>query len=232
MTDFSFLSSESYDLLNTLFKVFTENNIIDSFISYSNDVSPVVDIVEYLGIKLQGVLKPIEDEKWDFYFKQVEFCFKYMLYENEVVQRLFTNILLKLLRAPAVPLVKFKELGTLLSVFLNGFNNLRIKFDVFWINIFDLFNNLFQNNELLYSSVNDFDMIFSAMKKYLISFVDFNKKAKKYQEAEYKQQIETIYAFLNEKSINIINSAKSFSERSNTWESGKNLFKLYFSDFK
>ena len=84
----------------------------------------------------------------------------------------------------------------------------------------------------MYSSVNDFDTIFTVMKRYLISFVDFNKKVKKYQETDYKQQIETIYAFLNEKSINLIILAKTFSEKSNTWESGKNLFKLYFSEIK
>lgn len=200
MTDYSYLSSESYDYLSSLFKIMIDNNIVDIFMSYSQDITLIVDIVRSLGIKVQAILKAVEDEKWDFYFKIIEFCFTFMLYENEGVQKVWTALLLQLVKAPAIPLVKFKELDLLLSQFLNGFNTARTKFDVYWIKVFELFDGLFRNNENLYSSANDFDLLFTSMKKYLISFVDYNKKAKRFTEIDYKQPIEGIYVYLTEKS--------------------------------
>ena len=210
LTDYSNLSSESFDLLNNLIKILIDNNIIDTFMSYSQDITIIFEIVQLLANKLQVIMKTVEDEKWDFYFKIIEFCFRIMIFENEGIQKMFTSLSIKLFKTPPIPLVKFRELSLLLNQFLISFNSLKIKYDLYWIHIFDLFDGLFRNNENLYSSSNDFDLVFSSMKKYLICFVDYNKKAKRYYENDYKLQIDRIYLYLTEKGNSLIKFSKIF----------------------
>ncbi len=135
------------------------------------------DLVRLIQYKMDNVMPKIDDDKWDLFIHLLQFNLKSILIENHEIQIRFAENLVLMFRGKSVPLVKFKEINHFLNLFYTPFISMKIKYDGYWKDIFKLFNTIIINNEELFNSQNEIESLWLLfVKKFLISFVDYNKR--------------------------------------------------------
>jgi hypothetical protein len=177
--DFGPISGESIMCIGRIFKTFYENNILTAVL----DQSQFSEIVSIVIEKLTKCLPKINDDKWELFVFMLEFLLKCVLIENETIQIQYVEKLHKLIESSVIPIFRFKDIYNQLSSFYNSFLNLKLKHENLWIKVFIIFKILLSNNEELYNSTNDIEILWSLfIKKYLISYVDHMKRMNKKDE--------------------------------------------------
>lgn len=198
--DFNILSIDSSNILICYLKTFSDNNFVEVF-TINKEISTLTYIVNKLIIGLDNSLPKSDDEKWSLYVKLFDFCLISMLYENIEVQPLFMRLLESMLNIKQIPQVRYKEINNLIFKFASIFVTIKQKYKGYWVDVFKILDILIKNNEKILDSAEDMVKIIwvTFIKKLLMSFVDFNKTAKMYNETEYKPIIQDIFKMINEK---------------------------------
>jgi hypothetical protein len=177
LEDFSQLSLDSLTAIHRVIKVLYEYNMVEIFQNNLKDTSLLHDIVTSIVNKMMNCLPKTNDQKWELFIFTAEYCIKTALSDNQEIQKKFMNITLDMFKTSIVPHLKYKDIFTILSGFYSQFIGLKNKYEEFWIDVFRLFAYIFGNNEELYNSPSDMELLWNLfVKKYLISFVDLTKK--------------------------------------------------------
>jgi hypothetical protein len=177
LEDFSQLSLEALGAIHKVIKVLSDYNMVQVFLTSLSDIITLYDIVNSIVTKMLNCLPKTNDQKWELFIYIAEYCMKISLSDNQDIQKRYIDIVCNMFRSTVLPSLKFKDVNVILGSFYSPFLNLKNKYDTFWINVFKIFDSIFRNNEDLYQT--DIEPIWNLfVKKYLISFVDSNKKMK------------------------------------------------------
>jgi hypothetical protein len=207
LEDFSQLSLDSLSAIHRVIKVLFDYNLVELFLNNLNDINTLYLIVSSIVTKMLNCLPKTNDQKWELFIYIAEYCMKISLNENTEIQKKYINIASNMFKSAILPILKFKDVYSILSAFYNPFLALKNKYDLFWIDVFIIFDGVFRNNEDLYTSPQDIEMLWNLfVKKYLISFVDFNKKAVvKLQDETYKPILIDIFMNVTQRGKYVLN---------------------------
>lgn len=195
--DISILSTESLNSIYKILRCFYDNNFLSVFSECLSSSEVIYEITKIILDKLMNCLPKSDDEKWELFMFLLDFSLKSSVIENEELQHKFIEILILMFTSSKVPLLKFKEIGLLMNNYYNSFANLKSKYSNYWVDIFKLFYAILSNNEELLNSQNDIDTLWNLfIRKFLISFVDYNKKTNKPDEHLYKVELNKIFAYV------------------------------------
>jgi hypothetical protein len=212
--DMTTISSDSFIYIHKNIFYLYDNNFIQVFNNYLNDSETIFNLVKSLIEKLVISLPKTDDEKWELYYFILQFCFNSILIENEGLQRKYMSLCLEMFEVCSLPLYKYKELTTLLTVFYNRFSLLKAKYEEFWPDIFKLFFLIFTNNNDLYTSTSEIETLWTLfIKKFIISFVDYKKKNPKLPETLYKPHLVNIFAHTIMKGKYFLICSKNYTRR-------------------
>jgi len=214
VTDITLLSSDSLNWIYKVIRIFYDTNLLQNFLNFysansgnhtnvsnQNTHKIISEIINSLVKKLVHTLPKTNEEKWDLFIFIFQFCLKSSLIEIEDIQKSFIETLIFMLENTKFPLLRFKEINQSLVSFYSGFINLRVKYDNFWADIFKLFYLIFSNNEDLFILNNEIECLCNLfLKKFLISFVDYNKKLNKSSENVTTPEMAKIFEFTINKS--------------------------------
>lgn len=232
--DLNNLLPDSLDYLIKIIKDLNEVNIVLLLTNNCLRCQQISTLVSYIYEKLKGSLSDVNEDKWELLIMLIHFCFKCTLVENKEIQKEFLNILKLIFEEKIIIFVRYKQLIDILNKFYNGFSCISLKCDSFWDDILYIFFLIITKNDQISTSEKEIELLWCLFsKKYLISFVDENKKSNKAIKKCTLENITKIYKFINGIVKNNLANGKNEIDKGGRiiwWESTKNTIKLYFPE--
>ena len=245
------LTSDCISRISNILKLLYDNNITKIFFELNQKVDNISDLISTLtkiceeGIdntsntlqkeksnnKLnESELNSLKEKNELFnsiFIFLMQFCLKSSLIEDEIIQKKFFSKISFFVEKP-IPQSQIPKLINLLQDWHQYFAQLKIKYDIVWKDVVNMFYCLFMNNPSIQNNSTDIEKLWTLLiKKYMISFNEENKlNANSYSgKKEEIEIVKKIYIMVEKIVHKITNSPKL-----NWFESSKNMIKLYFPE--
>ena len=245
------LTSDCISRISNILKLLYDNNITKIFFELNQKVDNISDLITTLTkICAEGIdstsnilqkeksnnklneseLNSLKEKNELFnsiFIFLMQFCLKSSLIEDEIIQKKFFSKISFFVEKP-IPQSQIPKLINLLQDWHQYFAQLKIKYDIVWKDVVNMFYCLFMNNPSIQNNSTDIEKLWTLLiKKYMISFNEENKlNANSYSGKKEEIEIVKKIYIMVEKIVHKITN----SQRLNWFESSKNMIKLYFPE--